>query len=119
MAMDQDRMVVGKAVAPNNGGVYVFELTNSVWMETAYIQQRDYSVSFSSVDVDGEQIIVGAPGMKEKVWAAFVYELSDNGMWGLFTTIHPLDATESFGDMTAISGDHMAIGALYWSNFSG
>jgi len=119
MAVDQDRMVVGKAVAPDNGGVYVFKLTGSVWMETAYIQQRDYSVSFSSVNVDGEQIIVGAPGMKEKVWAAFVYKLSDSGMWGLFATIHPSDATESFGNTMAISGDHVAIGALYWSNFSG
>jgi len=73
----------------------------------------------SSVDMEGNRFIVGAAGVNERVGAAYIYELSDDGSYGLLTSITPSDSAMRFGLTTAISGDRVAIGAPQTSNAQG
>jgi len=54
---------------------------------------------------------VSAPGVSDGEGGAFVYELSDDGLWKVLATITAPDTAGSFGETMAISGNHVAIGA--------
>jgi len=115
VAVAQDRMVVSAPNAGNlTGSVFVFERNGSIWTETAYLQPVDsvFRSGFGlNVDMEGNRIIVGSPGVNDYAGAAYVYELSDDGSWGLLATITPSGTAELFGYATAISGDRVAISA--------
>jgi len=108
--------------SPTTGSVYVFERTGSAWTETAYLQPPDIDAvrEFgSSVDIDGDRIVVIAPGANEKVGVAFVYELSDKGSWELLGNMTLTDTLGAYLYPTAISGDWVAIGASHELDMKG
>jgi hypothetical protein len=75
----------------------------------------DYDDFGTSVAVDGDTLVVGAPGVDDptgNAGAAYVY-LYVEGKWVLRQTLHPdeVHASESFGYGVAISGDLMVVGA--------
>ena len=70
VAADGDRVVVGAPnksdVFPQSGAAYVFERTPSGWVQTAKLTEEADAAPASgfgrSVALDGDRIVVGAPG---------------------------------------------------------
>lgn len=70
----------------------------------------------SAIDVDGARMIVGAPDnqqLAEGVGAAYIFALSDNGLWSRESMLLPpeIAAQMRFGLSVAIRGDLALVGA--------
>ena len=79
VAIDGDRAVVGAMRAPNRGAAFVFERTGTNWILTAKLTDPigPALTSFgSSVDVQGDWIVVGEPrdGLDEGAVHFFHYD---------------------------------------------
>ena len=66
----------------------------------------------ASVDMDGEVIIVGAPGYNTDPGSAYVFRRNvTSGEWNLDTKLAPVDsALGSFGRDVSVRGDTVAVG---------
>jgi hypothetical protein len=124
VAIDGDRIVVGSPTVEspvfNAGHAYLYEADGSGgWTETL-LQPSDVvaDTNFgSSVAVDGDRVVVGAPGTPwdpdiDPGAAAYVFDLDGLGGW-TETKITPSDplAPGYFGGAVAVSGDRIVVGA--------
>ena len=116
VAMDGDVAVVG---APNEGSgnnidigaAYVFTKNNGTWSEHSKLESPDGQIvdQFGkSVAIDGETIVVGAPGEDTgatNAGAAYVFTLSDDA-WSYHSKIQAEDkqTADFFGEAVAVSG---------------
>ncbi len=82
VAIDGDIAVVGAdGTAMNRGAAYVFKYTGAQWIEQQKLEAGDGSENDmfgSSVDIDGDAIIVGAMGEGLNKGAAYIYRLIGN-----------------------------------------
>jgi hypothetical protein len=71
----------------------------------------------SSVDVRGDWVVAGAPGLNSDTGGAVTYERGAVGGWARYSitvpinVVHPLAAGDRFGGSVAISGDWAVVGA--------
>lgn len=103
--------------AESAGAVYVFRYSNSTWIHEAYIKApRSELTHFASVDLDGNSLVVGAPGKLEGTYgspqrgAAFHYERA-GASWRLAAELPSPEQTLFFGGDVSIYGELIAVGA--------
>lgn len=100
------------------GAVYVFESVDGTWVQTARVTSilRNPSDDFgTSVAIDGDFLVVGAPGVADQgqdSGAAFVFERTPAGWIQRARILAPNGSNhDRFGIDVAISGDRIVIGA--------
>jgi hypothetical protein len=128
VAIDGDTIAVGAAHGENaKAAVYVFVKPASGWTgnltETAKLIASDPVPMFgTSVAIEGEAVVVGAPWADNFRGAVFVFERPAGGWIGTSTETARLSASDGeagssfhrgdfFGHSLAINGDTVAIGA--------
>lgn len=103
------------------GRVYVFKRTGDVWSQAVGLQASNgqtYDLFGTSVAIDGQMIIVGAPytdyAGKTEAGSAYIFRFENNS-WVEKKILSPADATDygAFGSSVDISGATVAIGAPY------
>ncbi len=119
LAADGDRVVVGapnKSDAfPQSGAAYVFERTPSGWVQTAKLTEEadaDSSNGFGgSVALDGDRIVVGAPGADLSpsvvgVGVVYVFDRTPSGWARVARLVSPSpDPSDWYGFDVAVDGD--------------
>ena len=122
VAMDGDTVVVGAPGVHNGkGSAYVFTEPNDGWAtatETAKLTSydRDPGDRFgTSVAVDGDTVVVGAPGVHNGKGSAYVFTEPNDG-WTTATETAKLTAFDGvsddrFGKSVAVGGDTVIVGA--------
>jgi hypothetical protein len=122
--IDGDTIVVGAlGVDSYTGAAYVFSKNEGGadnWGQTAKFTVATGTSNDrlgSAVAIDGDAVIVGAPGAYSSAGAAYIFERNEGGAdnWGLLTTITAPDGAPSdyFGCAAALSGDTIVIGAYF------
>lgn len=107
--------------AERTSAAHVFERTDGgTWREVAHLgpTQTDPGTFATSVDVDGDRILVVASGDRTQgtySGAAYVFERSTEGRWEQAARIVPVVGSTArgdvFGSSGAIHGDRIIIGA--------
>ncbi|MEN9799660.1 MAG: hypothetical protein RL653_3357, partial [Pseudomonadota bacterium] len=123
------------ASASNSGAVYVFNRTNGVWTQEAYVKAANPGLDDMfghSVALSGDTMVVGAPGEASAVagingdpsdnsapeaGAVYVFTRS-NGTWTQQAYIKASNpgTTDQFGYVVALDGHTLAVGAPYESS---
>ncbi len=123
VAIDANVIVVGaKDEHPDNiadaGSAYVYELSSGTWSQTAKLNAADAAADDEfalSVDVSGNNIIVGAPYDDDgasSAGSAYVFR-KISGTWKQVRKITASDpsADDKYGYSVAISGKNVIVGA--------
>lgn len=118
VALDGDVALVGSnddQMATNAGAGFVYELGPSGWEYAAPLFASDAQLGDylgTSVDLEGERALLGAPNYGKTPGAAYVYERS-GGTWTETAKLTPTDPTgvTQFGVAVALWGDRIAVGA--------
>lgn len=103
----------GGADGALGGAVHVFQREGSSWPEREILTPSKSSTQFgTSVVLDGDRMIVGAPGEDGETGATYVFVKRD-GRWIEEQRLRPdsLEAGSKFGYSVTILGDHAAVGA--------
>ncbi|MDP7071219.1 MAG: hypothetical protein QF561_07735 [Phycisphaerales bacterium] len=128
-AMSGEVLVIGSKVKVvdglvDAGAAYVFERMDGDWVETAIITApvpQQGALFSSSVDIDGDTIVIGARNADDLAGAAWIYARDESGDWvsqgALIGT--GVDAGDSFGFSAAIQGDTALVGAPYLASCGG
>jgi hypothetical protein len=102
----------------NAGAVYVFRRDQAnTWFQNAILRSPDPAVNEffgTSVDMDGNYLVVGCSGDASNRGAAYIYQDDGKGNWAGPTKITASDGEsgDSFGSRVAISGYYVVVGAL-------
>ena len=120
--IDGDTLAVGAPehdqAGLNAGAVYVFKHAEGQWRLQAKITANDTcaaDVFGSAVALDGDRLIVGAPG-KNGTGSAYIFRCK-NDAWQQQAVLSPVDSNagyDNFGIAVALSGDMAVVGAA-WS----
>jgi fibronectin type 3 domain-containing protein len=117
VAIDGDLIVVGEpshSDNPNKGVAYVFtNYYGETWVETAKLTPIDgmnWDYFGQSVSVDGDMVLVGAPGFTKE--AAYVYALGGS----TWNNLVKLTAT---GDAVDVDGAHCVVGSGKYGGYTG
>jgi len=127
VAIHGDRAVAGAKNGNlgswNSGAAYVFERSGTDWFQTAKLTpsgaaEDDYFGH--SIDMDGDRIVVGAPGedtMGDLAGAAYCYHWNGTG-WDETAKLIASDGghDHEFGSDVAINGDYIIVGAQKANN---
>ncbi len=136
VAIDGDRIVIGAEEAAANGhsseGVaYIFERHEGgtdFWGQVAKLigpsNIQNLAEFGHAVALDGDLVLVGAPGAGPSTHgAAYLYARDEGGAgnWGLVGSFYDdiYDTNASMGTSVAISGDRVVVGAEYLDMESG
>jgi hypothetical protein len=139
LALDGDALVVGAPAedspraddpasntAQNSGAAYVFRRIDTVWQEEAYLKANNAGgndIFGSSVVIDGDLLVVGAPGeassdpnnpndnLAEESGAAYVFQHGTG--WSQVAYLKPAVPmfTDAFGTSVALAAGVLAVGA--------
>jgi hypothetical protein len=122
IALDGDTAVIGVSrdddFGSDSGSVYVFVRSASTWFQQVKIRAPDARSGDrfgEAVALDGDTIVIGAPGRHEAVassGAVYVYTWTGT-IWMLQTKLAPLVAQigAEFGGALALDGDTALVGA--------
>lgn len=102
-----------------SGAVYVFDLSNVGWAQTAYIKASNPGrnhVFGSALAIDGNTLAVGAPGESTGAvssGAVYVFTRDANGFWvqEAFLKASVVGFNDGFGSQVQLVGNLLAIGA--------
>ncbi len=126
VAIDGNTAVVGAPGSNSNAGAaYVFVFTEAddddgAWSQAAKLTASDGAATDEfgySVAVDGDTIVVGAPGSNSNAGAAYVFVFTeaddDDGVWSQAAKLTAFGAAESdeFGISVAVRGETVVVGA--------
>lgn len=109
------------------GALYVYDLdSNSQWNFTKKLTASDYDndallgVNPTSIAVDGNTIVAGAPGFSSWNGAIYIYEKNDNN-WVESQKITSPESVDfgNFGIGVSLFGDYLVIGASGINNNAG
>ena len=129
VTIEGDLAVIGaplydRSTSIDEGIAYIFERDNSGdWVLRSKVQADDGASGFqfaTSVDIQGNEVIVGAPGANNQLGAVYVFLRSGNE-WLSQNKISPADGQdgESFGRALAYAGFDLIIGSPDNSNING
>lgn len=130
VAISGDTLAVGAArqyvMSLDAGAVFVYRFDGSNWSEEA-ILFSDAPTNFAqfgkSVAIDGDTLVIGAStesDFGENSGSVYVFTRSGS-TWTQQAKLHASDAApgDIFGDIVAISGDKIVVGARGKDNFTG
>jgi len=117
LAVSGDVLVVGAHSASESGRVYVFERTPTGYVEVQVLapsvpNPQGLQRFGDSLAIDGETLVVGAPGFDAGVGLVYVFELGPSGWEETFVIDDP-DLNSSFGNAVAIGGGQIFVGRPY------
>jgi hypothetical protein len=122
VALSGDTAVIGvpgrDSTNSDAGSIYVFDFAAGVgWSQLQELWPASLgggSAFGTSVDIDGDTLVVGAPGQSGSRGAAYVYRRTA-GVWGLEATLLASDGDpgDAFGTDVAISGGRIVVGAPF------
>jgi hypothetical protein len=120
VAISGDTMVVGAPASASlvkAGSAYVFVRTGGVWLQQAKLVADDAGaadVFGSSVAIEGDTVVVGAPGDDGRIGAAYVFTRA-GGTWTQRAKLTASDGLpgDNFGQSVAISAERVVVGAPY------
>jgi|GEM_PF-1956870 len=129
VTIEGDLAVIGaplydRSTSIDEGIAYIFERDNSgEWLLRTKIEAEDGASGFqfgTSVDIQGNEVIVGAPGADNQLGAVYVFLRSGNEWLGQ-NKISPDEGQdgESFGRALAYAGFDLIIGAPDNANING
>ena len=129
VTIEENLVVVGsplydRSTAIDEGLAYVFERDNSgLWILRTKLDSGDGASGFkfgTSVDIQGNEVIVGAPGADNQRGSVYVFLRSGNE-WNLQSKVSPDFGQdgESFGTALAYAGVDLIIGAPDNTNING
>ena len=125
VALSGDTAIVGAPGDSFIGAAYVFTRSGTVWTRLQRLTAGDGAEGFArSVAVDGGTAVVGAWSTdyltSATTGAAYVYTCSSTG-WSEQQKLTASDAAadDVFGFSVAVSGDTVAVGALYADSYAG
>lgn len=127
--LNEDRIAVGASSDADGGtdagAVYIFEFVSDRWVEQAKIHQLDASGEYnfgSSVAIDGDTVVVGAPQTTTPGAPGFAYVFIKTGtVWSPQAKLVASNAAagDNFGFRVAIAGDVIVVGANQTDSNSG
>lgn len=121
LAVNGDRLVVGNIHIDNgpglelSGAAYVFERDRSgLWQQTARLAPADpQQLAFFGADVaiDGDVVLVGAPGADNYEGALYEFRLDNTGRWTQTARLvdPPGGYNEGFGGQFDVGGNRLAV----------
>ncbi len=120
VAIDEDAAVVGapskNAGASYSGEAYLFEVSTGELLQTFSNPEPASGDSFgSSVAIDGDTAIVGAPYKESEAYNSgevYLFETSTGELLQTFSNPTPARGNQ-FGNSVAIDGDAAIVGAFY------
>jgi hypothetical protein len=118
VSMSGDTIVIGAPYSGSSGAVYVFKYDGAGWVQVKRLiatDIADYGAFGDSVSIDGDRILVGAPGDAEHAGSAYVftYNGTDWVQTPKLTAEGDAAEYELFGESVSISGDTVAVGAIF------
>jgi len=132
VAVDGDRLVVGEPNnrpangAINGGAAYVFRFESDAWVHEATLEPtiplEDNDLLGWSVDIDGDDIVVGAPSDgASDIGFVTVFTLDASGQWVEDETLFPSDGAigDRFGYSARIDGRVVIVGSPNHAHPSG
>lgn len=126
-ARQEDGDINSTSESPNNNGLYtgaayVFIRDGNSWSQQAYLKASnpdDRDRFGSSVAIDGDTIVIGSPFDNADIdtfdsGAAYVFERNET-TWiqKAYLKAHNFDSHDNFGGSVTISGNTIAVGAIY------
>jgi FG-GAP repeat len=119
VAVDGKNLIVGSAATYNTGGAaYPFVRSGNRWVRQPVLADP-YGLPGNdrgaTVAISGSTAVIGAPGYKGQIGAAYIY-VKSNGKWRQKATLHnpirnPVDAAlTAFGESVAVSGSTIVVG---------
>jgi len=121
VALDPSTVVIGAPMAESQGRVYVYQHDGSAWSHSQTLPSSedgvDYGLFGIALALDGNRLLVGAPGEEGGVGRAYVFERPGDGgtnqfRWSMVQRLDaPLDTTTSFGSTVAAAPEVLAVGA--------
>jgi hypothetical protein len=122
IAVSGDTAFIAALNAPAGGAVYVFERTDTGWVEVQQLNATDSpdGADFgSSIAIEGDTALIGADrttltddGQRHQ-GAAYIFRKGTDGLWTQtqMLTASDFGAEAQFGNAVAVSGDTALIGA--------
>lgn len=118
-AIDGTTLLVGAPNYQSNAGrAAVYELVDGTWTESTFISSSDAADDdffASSMSLDGDTVLVGAPGKNAEEGQIYFFTKDIDGTWGEETFIVSEEVGTQlcrFGYSVSISGDTAVIGSL-------
>tara|TARA_R110002111_G_scaffold144910_2_gene211248 strand:+ start:60150 stop:84038 length:23889 start_codon:yes stop_codon:yes gene_type:complete len=122
VAIEGDTIVVRAAEADSEkGAVYIFNLSDELWSESAkFIDQSlpqwsSWTDFGSSLDINNSTIVIGSRNDGESaIGAGAVFIVTrENGTWSVTQKLKPISTSliRSFGSSVAIAGNTLVVGA--------
>jgi hypothetical protein len=128
LAIEDDIAVVGApkrdgTTTFDEGGAYVFERTESGWIERTRLSAPDAASGAAfgaAVAIEGGVVVVGASGVDNQRGAAYVYSRNDD-LWLFDVKIGPIPGSDGdgFGGALGLSGGDLIVGAPDDDNLNG
>lgn len=126
VAMDTNRIAVGApdddGATADSGSIYLYDRVGSTWFATSklFLPSPVTDVDFgAAVAVDGERVVVGAPGAQSPFGSArtgvvHVFDREPGGNWVLDATL-AIPSTDElrFGAAVDLEGDRIVVGAPF------
>ena len=123
VAVSADTVVVGA----NTGTAYVFVRGGTSWSQQAYLLASSPGYPGNSVAVDGDTVVVGAPGSlvltngvyQQQAGGAYVFVRAGT-TWSRQTILRAADSQVNygFGASVGVSGDMLMVGSGYSNIYS-
>lgn len=101
----------------SSGSAYVFKRSNTLWLEQSKLTASDAAtgdIFGYSVAIEGDYLIVGAPGDESETGAAYIFK-RDGGVWNekMKLTASDGNTEDAFGGNVGIHGDYAVVGASF------
>ena len=122
VALDGDRAIIGAMGDENRtGSAYVYEFNSVLWVETKLTDENGApGDEFGhSVAIDGDRIVVGAPGDDGFIGGVFTFEHDGVNWNGQKITAGDGASDDIFGFAVDVDGDDIVVGAPGEDNFRG
>lgn len=124
VSMSGNTIVIGAPYNGSSGAAYVFKNEGAGWVQVKRLTATDvadYGAFGDSVSIDGNRVLVGAPGDDEYAGSAYVFTYT-GAEWveaPKLTAEGDAATYELFGDSVSIRGDTVAVGAIYDDDYAG
>ena len=117
VSIDGDYAVVGEDYSSLNGSAYIFKREGTTWTKEAKLTASDSALGNAfgySVAINGDTVIIGAPGVIEWTGAAYIFTRTGT-TWTQQAKLIASDGLigDEFGFSVSINGDYALIGASY------
>ena len=107
--------------APLTHHAYIFSRgENGSWTQSSTLT-ADATAFGASVVVDGNNLLIGAPGDRETAGTVYAFRRSADGTWAMVGELAAEDTAprDGYGSVLALQGDHAVIGAPTKANRAG